>query len=404
MIRRTFASLVLLVAFLATSAFSAAPAATNPAATPPPPGDGNQIGPDSYPAGVNPLTGLKVENPNNLLVPPALISISNFPKTTRPQAGLSYSPLVFELFIGDGETRFLAMFYGDYPQEALKSGEPAGSPDTTVDDSSIGPIRSGRLPYESLRKQFNGFLIMASAYKSVASQLSSFTNIFGSDGGDINSAMINVTKLEEIAKATKKELGASDLSGMSFDQNAPEGGVPGQVVKIPYAMLNQVEWHYNDADGSYHRVQDNADGATFTEYTDRLTGDPLTMENVVILFATHHAWAPTLIDVDLNYITPSPALLFRDGKMYKIRWTTASDDYERKTGKLRPIRFIDDKGQPFPMKPGQTWVHIVPSFTNYYETVDSQKLFDILNKKEAGSGNWVIRFFPPEVEERPKTK
>ncbi|MHC1782764.1 MAG: DUF3048 C-terminal domain-containing protein [Anaerolineaceae bacterium] len=270
-----------------------------------------------------------------------------------------------------------------------------------VEDAMIGPIRSGRLPYESLRKLFNGFLVMASAYESVAANLSSVSNIFGSDKDDINSAMIDVTQLEEIAKANKKSLGATSLTGMHFDTTQPEGGVGGQTVKIPYSMLNQVEWHFHTEDGSYHRMQDNADGKTFREATDRLNGDPLTFENVIILFATHHAWAETLIDVDLMYIYPSPALLFRDGKMYKIFWTTKSEEYEKTTGKLRPIRFIDESGNPFPLKPGQTWISIIPSFTSYYESVESRVLFDILNKKQPGSGEWVIRFFSPVIEEKP---
>jgi hypothetical protein len=374
------------------------PSAARPATAPPPFKEDTQLGPDAFPPDVNPLTGLKVENPKNLLVPPAMVSITNFPVSARPQAGLSFSPIVFELYVGEGATRFLAFFYGDYPQVALEDGRPIMS---VVEDAMIGPIRSGRLPYESLRKLFNGFLVMASAYKGVAANLSSVSNIFGSDADDINSAMINVTQLEEIAKANQKDLGAASLTGMHFDAAIPEGGRPGQTVKIPYSLLNQVAWQYNKADGSYHRWQDNADGKTFAEATDRLNGDPLTFENVIILFANHHAWAETLIDVDLMYIYPSPALLFRDGHMYKIRWTTKSEEYEKTTGKLRPIRFIDENGDPFPLKPGQTWISIIPSFTRYYETVESEVLFDILNKKQPGSGEWVVRFFPPVIEEKP---
>ena len=59
---------------------------------------------------LNPLTGLPVEDPENLLLPPALVSVTNFPVSARPQAGLSFSPMVFELFIGEGMTRYLALF------------------------------------------------------------------------------------------------------------------------------------------------------------------------------------------------------------------------------------------------------------------------------------------------------
>ncbi|HEX7974387.1 MAG TPA: DUF3048 C-terminal domain-containing protein, partial [Anaerolineales bacterium] len=159
----------------------------------------------------------------------------------------------------------------------------------------------------------------------------------------------------------------------------------------------QVIWRYDTADGSYHRWQDQADGKTFKEYTDRLNNQPLTYENVVVLFAYHHAYAETLIDVDLLGIKKMPALLFRDGKVYNIFWTTANGEYERTTGKLRPIRFIDDQGKPFPLKPGQTWVQIVPNYSPVYETVDSLNFLDKVEAKATpGSGTWVVRYAVPE--------
>ncbi len=64
---------------------------------------------------INPLTGLPVEDPSLLDLPALLVSISHFPVTARPQAGLSFSPLVFEIYITEGATRFLAAFYGEFP-------------------------------------------------------------------------------------------------------------------------------------------------------------------------------------------------------------------------------------------------------------------------------------------------
>ncbi len=43
------------------------------------------------------------------------MSISHFPATARPQAGLSFAPFVYEFSITGGETRFLAAFYGQFP-------------------------------------------------------------------------------------------------------------------------------------------------------------------------------------------------------------------------------------------------------------------------------------------------
>jgi len=90
-----------------------------------------------------------------------------------------------------------------------------------------------------------------------------------------------------------------------------------------------------------------------------------------------------------------PALLFRDGQMYEIFWTTISGSYEVETGKLRPIRFVDANGDAFPLKPGQTWVQVVQPHTAYYEVPDSQVFYDLANKKEPESGVWAVRWYPP---------
>ncbi|MGE5248669.1 MAG: SdrD B-like domain-containing protein [Bacteroidota bacterium] len=76
------------------------------------------LGPDAggFPPGYNPLTGQPVSDPASLKLPAMLVSISNFPATARPQAGLSFAPYVFEFSITEGATRFLTVFYGDFPR------------------------------------------------------------------------------------------------------------------------------------------------------------------------------------------------------------------------------------------------------------------------------------------------
>jgi hypothetical protein len=68
---------------------------------------------------LNPLTGLGVADSSLLKIPALLISISHFPATARPQAGLSFAPFVYEFYITEGATRFLALFYGEFPAVKL---------------------------------------------------------------------------------------------------------------------------------------------------------------------------------------------------------------------------------------------------------------------------------------------
>jgi len=239
---------------------------------------------------------------------------------------------------------------------------------------------------------------MASAYKGVAVNLDQYTNIYGSDAGDVNSAMISVTRLADIARSTKARIGNAELTGMAFDYGLPAGGADARRLWFFVSHLDQILWSYDPRSGAYLRSQDNADGKTFIQATDRLTGEPLTFENVIVLFANHRYCTETAFDLDLMYIDKGKALAFRDGKMYPISWTTKNTEYERTTGKVRPIRFLDASGSPYPLKPGQTWVHIVPLNTPYWETGDTMDLYRLLNNKEPGSGNWAMRFYTENME------
>jgi hypothetical protein len=85
-----------------------------------------EYGPEagSFPPGINPMTGLAVIDPELLKIPAVLVSISHFPPSGRPQAGLSFAPFVYEFSITQGESRFLAAFYGRFPEpEVPVSGE-----------------------------------------------------------------------------------------------------------------------------------------------------------------------------------------------------------------------------------------------------------------------------------------
>ena len=365
-------------------------------------------GPIDFPEGINPLTG-KATDPELLKLPPALVSVSNFPASARPQSGLSTSPMVFEIAIGEGMTRFLAIFYGAFPQQVsgLLEGQSSGDSSGDSGDSgsssgtagaagaaSIGPIRSGRLPYEDIRSQFSGFLVMASAYSGVAQNLSDTTNVFGSDADNINSALIGVNQLYGMALARSETYVGSrfSLEGNKFSPEIPEGGQKADTVWVFYSSLNQIQWRYDEELGAYVRYDIKTDGSgEFVMATDRLNGQPITRENVIVLYATHTYHAPTLIDISLTNIPPMKALLFRDGQSFEIKWTSQFGDYEKETGLLRPIRYIDENGDPVALKNGLTWVEVVSTASYAVESELSDNPFYPINQAE-GTGLWLIRY------------
>src|SRR5690606_30251808 len=83
------------------------------------------IGPETYGEGVNPLTGLKVDDLELLNRRPVIMKISNHQIDYQPHWGLSTADIVWEYYIGAGANRFAALYYGK-------------------DSDRIGPVRSIR--------------------------------------------------------------------------------------------------------------------------------------------------------------------------------------------------------------------------------------------------------------------
>ena len=474
-------------------------------------------GPDSFPTNINPLTGQPVADPSLLSNPAMLVSISNFPATARPQAGLSFAPYVFEFSITQGDNRFLAAFYGEFPYPEvpvtggcevrpgafIKSGTILGNrvwldangngiqdpgeegiggvcvnlddangnllqktttdsngyygfnvesgndytiefvkPDgmeftqpnigdddhdsdadpstgktrlihVTGDDlswdaglvvssnaatpagtlaplpeASIGPVRSGRLLYSYIAHFFsNSGLVYAFASPEVLAKIPLCYCVVHDveSGGN----MLDLDRFKEITLDNQRRK-SSDFnydSNLYMDQ-PPVGGVPASQINVFYANLDQSGWTYDPLYQAWFRSTDTSDpnsaGVLHLD-TDRLNGRQLHFENVIIVMADTDVVEPTNLDIHLDPGNTNDAFLFRDGLMYKIKWSTLAGDYEKKTGFERPIRFINADGSPAALKPGHTWVIIVTPFSYF---------------AEGQSGSYLIRYVPPQGEAR----
>lgn len=464
------------------------------------------LGPDadSFPAGVNPLTGRAVSDPSLLGIPAMLISISNSPVTARPQAGPGFADWVFELFIGTGTTRFLGVFYGEYPrpvpnisggcavrdeilnpqgvwvgnrvwldengnnrQDDWEQGlggicvsllDPAtGSPlaETSTDSNGyfalqipqsvesvqihfqktddfefvspnvgdedtdsdadpltglseafspesdsrfwdagltlkappaaeegrVQPIRSGRLTYATLNEMFPfSCLAFAGAGKDIFEQLDACRVVYGSDSDDVNDGVLTVSEMRELAEANLS-YSPINYSGHLFDPAHPAGGFGAESLQVYYHPFNQGEWRYDPLSGTYLRWTDFQDNSgKLTPATDALTGRQLAFENVIVIYATHDIFRHLQYDINVRPGQEGYAYAFRDGQMYKIRWSTANRAWEQQSGLLRPLHFIWPDKTEFPLKPGRTFIHIMTEFSSVSET---------------GPGNWRAFFVMP---------
>jgi hypothetical protein len=316
----------------------------------------------------NPLTGLPLENPDRLEQRPILIKVSNFPRNNRPQWGLSRADMVFEHYAEGGLTRFSALFYG---QEA----------------EVVGPIRSARFIDLQLVPMYGAIFAYGSADYRVREAIaeSDFADravteyparcppMCRYDPSNLNHLVTNTTDLREYLHAQGIPEAAVDLAGMTFSDGMAAGGVPGNELEIHYSVGNFHRWIFDPEANEYRRWQEvGSDEVETRLLEDRLTGEPVRAANVILVVVPHRYITPSPEFVSIELFGEGRAISFRDGQAFEIRWRRPADH--------GVLYFETASGDPFPLRPGSTWVELV----NTSSEVEA-----------LGGGRWWVRFHIP---------
>lgn len=304
-------------------------------------------GPDEFPPGVNPLTGLPGD-PAALARRPLIVQISNAPPMVRPQAGLGTADAVFEYTVEGGLTRFSAIYLGQLPERA-------------------GSIRSARLIDDQLMPMFGAVLAYSGASEGVTAVLHNadyaartFSNMqldepfFWRDLSIEPPHNLFLNPAALMAAFPAESAGPPGLRGWSFRAEPPPNpSGPGNSAFIGYGMTSAA-WQYDPASGLYIRSSDGL------PHSDANTGQPITAANVIILEAPHalsdiveSEWrGQPVYGLEIDLMAGGDALLLRDGLAYTARWSRPMRD--------GLFRLTTPEGGALPLKPGVTFVQVVP--------------------------------------------
>lgn len=321
------------------------------------------VGPDSYPADVNPLTGEAV-GADVLARIPLAVKITNFPVSSRPQFGLAEADLVFEHQAEAGLTRFTALFLQN-------------------DVDKIGPVRSARFIDAEIVPAFQAALVTSGSSFGTMDKLRATAWFWGLDvwrlvseesayscpplcrerPDDSNSLFTNTDVLrqalaEKAQKSGAAAPGRADLRGLAFADAAPTG-TPVTDLQVRYSGSAQTLWNFDAASGRYLRWQESAPGADLVPHLDGATEQQLEFTNVVLLSVNHqNNFVPEDFrdggncGVEIQLWTSGPARVFRDGVMLEGTWVRDA------TTDMR-LQLRDAAGAPLTLKPGNTWFAIV---------------------------------------------
>ena len=264
---------------------------------------------------------------------------------------------------------------------------PPNEPDPAdIPPAEIGPVRSARLIHVHLQNFLqDSCLIYAGATEEIEADIPGCATVFKRGDGGMG-AMLEIPRMVAISEDNFRREG-SDFNYASnlFSDEPPTGGQPASQVEMFFSQLNQSKWVYDPAYQSWLRYVDNTNEPTeFHVDTDRLSGRQIHFENLIVLFVEHEVLAPRIIDMYLGQGEQENGFVFRDGKMYEIQWSTRSGDYEKSTGFRRPIAFQDKDGNPFPLRPGRSWIVIATPFSDYFQNEPGKLQFRIYAPPGAG--------------------
>jgi hypothetical protein len=281
---------------------------------------------------------------------PLFIKVANTAEV-RPQSGLGGADVVFEHLTEGDITRFAALYL-------------------TNDVTKIGSVRSCRLIDVELPAIFDAGLICSGtsagvktfirdsvAHKDNRTMISDFgpyecpsCPMFRSNETVAPHNLFANTVNARKELDSRKKNDASKFRAWSFDASVPASAPQGNSVTVPYRS-GTVGWTYNAATGLYGR---SLQGVV---QTDRLTGKQIGVANVIIGYA-NHVFTDIVEDgtgaksIQIQLWGEGPLKILRDGKVISGQWKRADKELT--------WEFFDGDGKSIALKPGNSWVELVP--------------------------------------------
>jgi len=292
---------------------------------------------------VSPLTGLPTSIQQTALRVVA-VKIDNAPQA-RPQSGLSAADIVYEHLTEGPVTRYTAFFH-------------------STDVERVGPIRSARFVDRDLVQQFNALFAHVGGSPPVLDDLRS------SEVADMDQFFYDETRpyfrIPSRSAPFNMYLDLASLREFGRDRHPNTGKTPSLLfyteepslgplsqLSVPAGSQTIFQTTYI-CDRQTRRWRRSIGGEIDV---DVATGHAIYVENVVLQRITSRT---TKFDEDslgnkslwIETTGEGPVSLFRDGTRYDGTW--------RRKSAAAVTEFFNPDGSPLKLRPGRTWVHLIP--------------------------------------------
>lgn len=316
----------------------------------------DEVGPISYPSGINPMTGLPYPNEEARMRRNLIIKVSNWPPKVRPQHAINQADLVFEMESEGGVTRFATVFRSRAP-EKVGSVRSARLVDLELLNmyaallaysGTSGPVR------EIYRERVNRGLLLSPSLGDNCEGAGFCRDESVIDRGYEHTLFGNAQQMWELASLRQVNIGFR-ASGFAFSLIPDAGGLDVNDVYINWYNRTNARWQYDDGAGRYLRYTDGL------PHFDAADGAQLWADNLVMLQVLHNR-RPDLFErgainesFEVALWGQGHALVMREGNLYQGYWRRLSQN----RGMALSLIYGDET--PIMLKPGRTWITVLRS-------------------------------------------
>jgi hypothetical protein len=295
---------------------------------------------------VCPLTGTTAPGGKVSRRPALVFKVDNYP-TARPWSGIDKADIVFEEPVEGFITRLAAVFQC---QEA----------------PLIGPIRSARQPDQGIGDLLSHPIwIHVGAINPVTDLLdaSNLTNI------DLRFEPYSNIEINPPGREAPYDTYASTSGGwglvpkdttppaaiFQYSKTVPNGKADSSL-SINFSSTSDETWSYNSATHAYTLSYADTGPALVSLPSGQQS--PIATSNIVVQ-VVHYTIGPWVenaeggLEVMVDPTGSGPLEVFRDGVFVRGTWSRSSLS--------SPLKLAETNGSPIKLKPGTTWVEIVPT-------------------------------------------
>jgi hypothetical protein len=306
----------------------------------------NSPTPTTPPGPPCPLTGVPTSGTQVPQRPALAVKVDNYPQA-RPQSGLDKSDIVFEEPVEGGITRLVAVFQCQSP-------------------TLIGPIRSARaVDVQILDQLSKPIFIHAGGISPVISLLQNGNliddNVFFRGSIVQSPAGRSAPYDTYVSAAAGWGLNTNDSAPpaalFTYSSTTPPG-TPVTSVHIPFSGTNDARWTWSAPSGHWLLSYSGAPASV-------ANGGQIAASNIVVqtVHVTYGPWLENSVgglEVQSRMTGSGPLMVLRDGIAISGTW--------QRTSLNDPTTLTASDGSPIALRPGPTWVEIVPSMVSVTTT------------------------------------